>query len=185
MIVITAGVNLVLGVTMATSAAMMTGWHQRSTADYTALQAAGAIATVLILLLLARIRVSLSTIGVVSCIGVFVGGMVNALSRSPLGYALGFILVVGFDKMVNVFIRTHRSRIIPVADSGKATGVIVLLNNLSQPLAGLLVGAHAAVADADADSRAVILTLTLSMGAIAIVAERSWQRALLVQCHLN
>jgi hypothetical protein len=172
-IVITAGVNLVLGVTLATSAAMMTGWHQRSNADYAMLQAAGAVATVLILLLLARIRLSLRTLGVVSCAGVFLGGVVSALSPGPWAYALGFVLVVGFDKMVNVFIRTHRTRIIPAADLGKTTGVIALLNNLSQPLAGLLVGAYAA----GSDSRAVILALSLAMGVMALLATWSWRSA--------
>jgi len=41
--------------------------------------------------------------------------------------------------MFNVFIRTLRMKIIPRQDLGKTTGLIVMLNNLSQPLAGLLV----------------------------------------------
>ena len=179
--VITAGVNLVLGVSLATSAAMLTGWHQRSNADYALLQAASALATVLILLLLTRVQWALSKLGIVACSGVFLGGLISGLSPGPWGYAAGFILVVGFDKMVSVFIRTHRARIIPAGDLGKTTGVIVLLNNMSQPLAGLLVGFFAT----GSDSRAVILALTLCMGLMAVLAAWSWRKTLSPQIRLR
>jgi MFS family permease len=172
LVVITAGVNLVLGATLATSAAMFTGWHQRSNADYALLQTAGAILTVVILVVLARVRISLFTIGVLSCGGVFLGGLATSVSPGPWGYALGFMLVVGFDKMVNVYIRTHRARVIPVADLGKTTGLIAMLNNLSQPLAGLMVGAFAS----GADSRGVISALTLAMGLMVVAAALSWRK---------
>lgn len=172
LIVITAGVNLVLGATLATSAAMLTGWHQRTSADYALLQTAGAVVTVVILVVLARVRMPLFLIGVLSCGGVFVGGLATAVSPGPWGYALGSMLVVGFDKMVNVYIRTHRARVIPVADLGKTTGIIAMLNNLSQPLAGLVVGAYAT----GADSRGVILVLTLVMGFIVVAAGLSWRK---------
>ena len=50
------------------------------------------------------------------------------------------MLVAGFDKMVNVFIRTLRARMVPLEDPGKTSGIIARLNKLSQYLAGLLVG---------------------------------------------
>jgi len=53
-------------------------------------------------------------------------------------------LIVGFDKMFNVYMRSLRQRVIPPQDFGKTVGVITLLNNLSQPLAGLLVALLAA-----------------------------------------
>ena len=82
------------------------------------------------------------------------------------------MLVAGFDKMVNVFIRTHRTRMIPVDDLGKTTGIIARLNNLSQPLAGLLVGVYAR----GAARRGVILVLTLGMGLIVVTEDISWCR---------
>jgi len=57
---------------------------------------------------------------------------------------VGFLLVTGFDKMFNVYIRSTRQRVIPVQDFGKTVGVLTLLNNLSQPLAGLLIALLAA-----------------------------------------
>lgn len=72
------------------------------------------------------------------------GAFISALSPSLLGYVLGFLLIAGFDKMFNVYIRTIRQRVIPPQDFGKTVGVITLLNNMSQPLAGLLVALLAA-----------------------------------------
>ena len=51
---------------------------------------------------------------------------------------MGFLLIVGFDKMFNIYMCSIRQRVIPAKDFGKTVGVITLLNNLSQPLAGLL-----------------------------------------------
>ena len=56
---------------------------------------------------------------------------------------MGFVLITGFDKMFNVYIRSARQKIIPAKDLGKTTGVVSLLNNMTQPLAGLLVGLFA------------------------------------------
>ncbi len=81
---------------------------------------------------------------------------------------VGFLLIVGFDKMFNVYFRTLRQQVIPPQDFGKTVGVITLLNNLSQPLAGLLV----AVLAAPVGTQRVILLLALvtSLIGIAMVA---------------
>jgi MFS family permease len=60
-----------------------------------------------------------------------------------------------------------RQRIIPIQDFGKTTGLIVMLNNLSQPVAGLLVGVFAGLSGAGG----VILGLSAVMGLIgALIA---------------
>jgi uncharacterized membrane protein len=46
---------------------------------------------------------------------------------------------MGFDSLFSVAIRAYRRQIIPAADFGKTTGLIVMLNNLSQPLAGMMI----------------------------------------------
>jgi hypothetical protein len=164
LIVLAAGVNLVIGVTLATSAAMVTGLLHQSDQSYALLQTAGAVATVVILLLIARTALPLKTMGTLSFISILIGGLVTAFSQSMAIYALGFLLVTGFDKMFSVFIRSRRQKIIPPGDLGKTTGVIVLLNNLTQPLAGLVVGVFAAQAEVSE----VILALTLGMGLLGI-----------------
>lgn len=164
-IALAAGVNLVIGVTLATSAAMVTGLLQRTASDYALLQTAGAIATVIILLFIARTVLPLRTLGLVSYSVMLAGGLLTGLAGNFWVYIAGFLLVIGFDKMFNVYIRSLRQKIIPPRDLGKTTGVIVMLNNLSQPLAGMLVGVFAGVME----GRGVILGLVGAMGLIGIL----------------
>jgi MFS family permease len=163
---LTAGVNLMLGTTLASSAAMVTGLHHRSATYYAGLQTLGAVATIVILLSIIRGSFALKKMGLIAYVLIFGGGLLTAVSTSHWGYAAGFLLVIGFDKMFSIYIRIHRQRIIPAHDYGKTTGVIVLLNNLTQPLAGLLVGAFA---DAT-QTRVVIFGLCMLVGAIGIAA---------------
>jgi hypothetical protein len=143
-ITLAVGVNLIVGVTLATSAAMVIGQYSADKQAYAALQAAGAVTTIVILFVLARVVLPLRILGSVGYSMIAAGAFISALSQSLLGYVLGFLLIVGFDKMFNVYMRTIRQRVIPPQDFGKTVGVITLLNNLSQPLAGLLVALLAA-----------------------------------------
>ncbi|TXT40733.1 MAG: major facilitator superfamily protein [Comamonadaceae bacterium] len=166
LILLAAGVNLVVGVTLATSAAMVTGVFHQSGRHYALLQTGGAMATVLILLVIARLPLPLRAMGLVSYACLLVGAAATAYSHSPLGYAIGFLLVIGFDKMFSVYIRTRRFQVIPAADLGKTTGLVVLLNNLTQPVAGLLVGLFAGQVDA----RSVIVAMAVGMGVLGGIA---------------
>jgi MFS family permease len=171
LIVLAAGVNLVVGVTLATSAAMVTGMLHQSSNDYALLQTGGAIATVLILLLIARVTLPLGRMGLSAYLGILLGAVATAVSVGPWAYALGFLMVIGFDKMFSVYIRTRRLQVIPAADLGKTTGLIVLLNNVTQPVAGLVVGLFAGQANA----QGVIWAMTAGMallGGLAVWLER-------------
>jgi MFS family permease len=161
-VLLAAAENLVIGVTLATSAAMVTGFHAQSNRDYALLQTAGAIATVLILLSIARAAWPARTLGLVAFVSICAGGVIAGASAAPWGYALGFLLIVGFDKMFNVYIRSTRQRIIPPQDYGKTTGVVILLNNLTQPLAGLLV----TLFPGRTQTGPLIVALSLAMGGI-------------------
>nr|WP_314577389.1 MFS transporter [uncultured Pseudomonas sp.] len=158
------GVNLIVGVTLASSAAMVIGSFGESKDFYAALQASGALVTIAILFGLARISLPLSVLGRVSYCAITIGALVTASGAASEVYLVGFLLVVGFDKMFNVYMRTIRQRVIPLRDFGKTVGVITLLNNLSQPLAGLLVGVLAA----SMGLRGVILLLALAAGLIGV-----------------
>jgi len=174
LIVLAAGVNLVVGITLATSAVMVTGQYQRSGDDYAVLQMAGAVATVIILLVIARTALPLKTMGPLSYACILLGGLLTAYGTGLWSYAAGFLLVVGFDKMFSVYIRSRRQKVIPAADLGKTTGVIVLLNNLTQPLAGLVVGIFAG----QTDPRQVIIALTLGAGLLGalVLAGDAWNK---------
>ncbi|MGZ9704778.1 MFS transporter [Pseudomonas sp. GNP013] len=143
-ILLAVGVNLIVGVTLATSAAMVIGHYRAGKDSYAGLQAAGAVTTIVILFFLARVALPLRLLGGVGYSMIAMGALISALSPNLGGYVLGFLLITGFDKMFNVYLRTLRQRVIPPQDFGKTVGVITLLNNLSQPLAGLLVALLAA-----------------------------------------
>lgn len=165
-ITLAVGVNLIVGVTLATSAAMVIGQYGAAKDSYAALQAAGAVTTIVILFVLARVTLPLRMLGGVGYSMIACGAFITALSHNLQGYALGFLLIVAFDKMFNVYMRTVRQRAIPPQDFGKTVGVITLINNMSQPLAGLLV----AVLAAPIGTQYVILilaVLTALLGAFA------------------
>ncbi|MGF7208440.1 MFS family permease [Skermanella aerolata] len=172
-VVLAAAVNLIIGVTLATSAAMVTGIHGQTEFFYAVLQAAGAVATVVILFGIAQTTVPLGVLGSVSFTMIFLGAVMTGAGTGPFLYATGFVVVVGFDKMFNVYIRSLRQRIIPRQDYGKTTGLIVMLNNLSQPLAGLLVGVFAGLSGAGG----VILALSAVMGLTGVlITVARWRR---------
>ncbi|SOS42104.1 MFS transporter [Pseudomonas syringae] len=156
-ITLAVGVNLIVGVTLATSAAMVIGEYSAGKDNYAGLQAAGALTTIVILFFLARVVLPLRVLGGVGYSMIAIGAFISALSPNLMGYALGFLLIVGFDKMFNVYRRTLRQRVIPPQDFDKTVGVITLLNNMSQPLAGLLV----ALLAAPLGTRQVILMLAV------------------------
>lgn len=165
------GVNLIVGVTLATSAVLVVGLFEQGKDYYAGLQAVGAGVTIAILFLLARVSLPLRVLGGWSYSLILLGGFISGLSLSLAGYVLGFLLVVGFDKMFNVYIRSVRQRVIPVQDFGKTVGVITLLNNLSQPLAGLLVGILAA----PLGTRAVVLALSAVSALIGATVLWRWR----------
>jgi hypothetical protein len=161
-----AGVNLVVGVTLASSAALVTGVHARTAGYYGALQTAGAVVTVLVLMGIAHVSVPLQKLGVAGFSLIVMGGLLTALSPGAWGYAVGYLLVIGFDKMFNIYLRSSRQRVIPAADYGKTTGVMTLLNNLTQPIAGLAIGTFAT----EWTAGRVILVLTVGMALLGCVS---------------
>ena len=138
-IVLAVGVNLLIGVTLATSAAMVIGQYAAGKQTYAGLQAAGALTTIAILFYLARSTLSLKVLGSLFYSMIACGALITALSPNIWAYTLGFLLITGFDKMFNIYFRSVRQKVIPPQDFGKTVGVVSLLNNLSQPLAGLLI----------------------------------------------
>ncbi|WP_417694815.1 MFS transporter [Pseudomonas sp.] len=158
------GVNLIIGVTLATSAAMVIGEYSAGKDYYAWLQAAGAVTTIIILFFLARVTLPLRVLGSLSYTLIAAGAFITAFSPTVWGYVVGFLLIVGFDKMFNVYMRSIRQQVIPAKDFGKTVGVITLLNNLSQPLAGLFV----ALLAAPVGTQQVILLLALATSLIGI-----------------
>ncbi|WP_448651561.1 MFS transporter [Pseudomonas fluorescens] len=169
-IALAVGVNLIIGVTLATSAAMVTGLYAAGKDAYALLQAAGAVVTIIILFYLARATLPLKVLGGMSYSMIAVGALIMAISPNLWAYTLGFLLITGFDKMFNVYMRSTRQRVIPVQDFGKTVGVITLLNNLAQPLAGLAI----AVLAAPLGTQTVILLLGAMTALIGVAVASGW-----------
>ena len=169
-ITLAVGVNLIIGVTLATSAAMVTGLYAADKNAYALLQAVGAVVTLAILFYLARSSMPLKVMGGLSYTMIAVGALITAISPGVWAYTVGFLLVTGFDKMFNVYLRSTRQRVIPVQDFGKTVGVITLLNNLAQPLAGLMI----AVLAAPFGTQTVILLLTGITTLIGVAVASGW-----------
>ncbi|WP_397456559.1 MFS transporter [Pseudomonas versuta] len=171
-IALAVGVNLIIGVTLATSAAMVIGQYATGKQSYAGLQAAGALVTIAILFYLARSTLPLKVLGSLSYCMIACGALITALSPNIWVYTLGFLLITGFDKMFNIYFRSVRQKVIPPQDFGKTVGVVSLLNNLSQPVAGLLI----ALLAAPLGTQTVILVLSgltaLIGGAVVALARR-------------
>jgi len=170
LIALTVGVNLIIGVTLATSAAMVTGQFAAGKDAYALLQSAGALVTIAILFYLARATLPLKILGAVSYGLIAIGALITALSPNLWAYSVGFLLVIGFDKMYSVYMRSVRQKVIPVQDFGKTVGVITLLNNLPQPLAGLVV----ALVAAPLGTQTVILLLTGITALLGVAVASGW-----------
>ncbi|WP_353979198.1 MFS transporter [Salinicola endophyticus] len=136
-------VNLLLGTLLATAPAVVTGVQHHGEIYYGVLQAGGALATVLVLLFTARSLMPPDRLGLLAYAAMALGGLMASVTTISSLYALGFLLVIGFDKMFSVSIRSLRRRVIPSEDFGKTTGLVVMLNNLTQPLGGLIVSTTA------------------------------------------
>jgi MFS family permease len=163
-VLLASGANLVVGVTLATSAAMFTGTYAQSTSAFASLQIAGSIATVLMLVIVARVKLSANFLGTASYVVILLGGLVTGLGNTALFYAIGFVTIVGFDKMFSIVMRSTRTKLIPAEDFGKTVGLMALLNNLSQPLAGIVVGTLAGRAGVPH----VILLMTFCMALMGL-----------------
>jgi len=163
----TALVNLLFGSTMATAAAMVTGRFELNPTSYGVLQMMGAITSIIVLALTALNlkRMSIDIIGRLSFTLICLGSVFYATGGSYLIFCLGFMIVLGFDGMFNVYIRTIRQQIIPRSDYGKTTGVVVFLNNITKPLSGLIIGTFGFIASTESIIIAMV-TFTAIVGGL-------------------
>jgi MFS family permease len=138
-------VNLMIGVTLACSAALTTGVFSMPDSYFGALYTLGgvvAVASFLMLPLLMR-RFSLARLGVSAYALMCLSTLGIGLATTYAQFAVGLALLLGSVGIFNVFIRTERVRLIPSEHLGKTMGLVVLLNQLSLPFSGLLVAALA------------------------------------------
>ncbi len=142
-IVLTWFANLILGVTFATSPAIVTGVFGKADRYFGMLTTVTGCFAVAGFVLVPRLlrRFSVAQLGL-SAFGVMVtGALVAGGGRRFAIFATGATLLFGSVGVFNVFLRTERARIIPSEHLGKTMGVVVLLNLCALPCSGLLVSA--------------------------------------------
>ncbi|MCM2411160.1 MFS transporter [Streptomyces sp. RKAG290] len=138
---LTMTVNLMVGVGMATSAATTVGVFDQPDKYYAALSAGAGIVGILTFFavpsLMKRLNpfAALMTSYSLICLGGIGVGLANTFTQ----YAVSYAILLGMVGFVNVVIRTERVRRIPREHFAKTIAIIILLNQLSLPIAGLLV----------------------------------------------
>jgi MFS family permease len=138
-------VNLMVGVGMATSAAITTGTFGKSDRFFGILSFAEGLLSIMIFFVIPRLSRRITPLHAI--LGTFViiciGGMAIGQASTFWQFAVGYALLLGTVGILNVFIRAERVRRIPREHLGKTIGVIVLLNQISLPISGLVVAAFA------------------------------------------
>lgn len=141
----TFAINLVWGLALASSAAIVTGIFNQSATTYGVLQTTSGVLSVCCFFLIPIIirYLSIYKIGAFAYAAMILGGLLAGVSKVYLGFFIGYLLIMVCDGLYNIYVRTNRARIIPKEHLGKTIGVIVLINQVSLPLAGLLIATFA------------------------------------------
>ncbi|MGW4169828.1 MFS transporter [Streptomyces chartreusis] len=135
-------INLVFATVLSANAALVTGVFGASESSYGMLNTFVGIVglgNLLVIPLLLR-KVDVHVLGVIGftslCAALFVAGTAGSFAVYGTAFVAGMTGVAYY----NVFNRTQRIKVIPQEHLGKVMGPFYLLNLLSYPMAGLLVG---------------------------------------------
>jgi MFS family permease len=164
--------NLMIGTTFATSAAITTGVFARSDRMFGVVNTITGCVAVTTFLLVPRLlrRFSILRLGIASFLLMMGGALLAGLSPSYQGFAVGCVVLLSSVGVFNVFLRTERARIIPREHLGKTMGIVVLLNNCSLPLSGLLLGTG--VAESLGPQRLIFLVAAAASAPAALLLPR-------------
>ncbi|MBF6328284.1 MFS transporter [Nocardia transvalensis] len=135
-------INLVVAVLLAVNPALITDVFDAPDAAYGLLNAAVGVTGLLNLLLIPLVlrRFGIGLIGVTGFCLMCVAFMAAAAAPSYPIYAPAFVLVLAGVALYNVYNRTQRLKVIPGEHLGKVMGPFYLLNLISYPIAGLMIG---------------------------------------------
>jgi MFS family permease len=136
-------VNLIYGAALVLSAPIVVKSFGLSDSHFGILQTTAALVTIGVFAFVPKIvaRAGLPAVGAVSFALMILSGLLLALSSSYAIYLVGYALLMAFDGVFSVYIRTVRGLIIPKEHLGKTTGLIGLMNMCSIPMAGVVVSA--------------------------------------------
>ncbi|CEE92302.1 Major Facilitator Superfamily transporter [Xenorhabdus nematophila str. Anatoliense] len=134
-------VNLIYGAALVVSAAVILEEFRLPERYFGILQSSAAIATIVAFFFVPRFvrRFGLSTLGTISFCAMILAGTLMTTSVYYALYLVGYMLLMAFDGVFSVYLRSVRSQIIPQEHLGKTTGLIGLINMSSVPASGVAV----------------------------------------------
>lgn len=161
-------VNLVMGTTLAQVAPLISGTFGRTDQFFGGMTTMAAILSILTFTQIPKISkyLSLKSLGGYSLGLLVLAGLL--LSQAPnVGiFVVGYGILTSGCAVFNIFMRTWRAQIIPKEHLGKVIGILVLINNCTLPLSGILVAA----ATPQISSQGLILTATIILFLVASAA---------------
>ncbi|MER7917141.1 MULTISPECIES: MFS transporter [unclassified Streptomyces] len=136
------GINLVVASVLSANAALVTGVFAAPDWSFALLNTCVGVVGLVNLLLIPRVlkRFEVPLLGAVGFAVLCAALLLIGIAGSFPVYAVLFIAVLTGTAYYNVFNRTSRVKVIPREHLGKVMGPFYLLNLLSYPIAGLLVG---------------------------------------------
>jgi MFS family permease len=134
-------VNLIYGAALVLSAPIVVKSFGLADGWFGLLQTSAAAVTIVVFAFVPRTiaRYGLPAVGAMSFALMILSGLVLAMSSRYGVYLVGYVLLMAFDGVFSVYIRTVRGLVIPKEHLGKTTGLIGLMNMCSIPMAGALV----------------------------------------------
>ncbi len=134
--------NLVWGLSLSTNAIWVTGVYHRGHFALGFIQMAAGFLNVFVLLGLPFLlkRYGLFYFGVLAYLLVCCASAVIAWGGF-YAYIVSYVVIMACDGLFNVYLRSERVHHIDSSELGKVVGAMVLMNQLSMPLSGLLVAA--------------------------------------------
>ncbi|MFE9426687.1 MFS transporter [Kitasatospora sp. NPDC006697] len=146
---LTMTVNLMVGVGMSTSAAITSGTFHKSDRYFGVLTTAAGVVGILTSFVVPKLAKRLNPMAAlaISYGMICLGGIGISQSANFPEFAVSYSLLIGSIGFFNVFIRMERVKRIPREHFAKTIAIIILLNQISLPVAGLLVTVFATAHD--------------------------------------
>ncbi len=147
MIILTVFINLIWGLLLSISAPLVTGTFHLPSGYFGLVQTVAGVMNIVAFMLIPWLihKWHISVFGLSATLGMIFGVGLIGIGQTYAFFFVGYVLIMVFDGVFNVYIRTERAKLIPKQDLGKTIGMIVFLNQLSVPLAGLLMSVLAMI----------------------------------------
>ncbi|WP_432723864.1 MFS transporter [Jeongeupia wiesaeckerbachi] len=160
-------INLIIGMCMATAAAMATGYFNASKAEFGLQQSFTGGLTLAVLMILPFVvhRINVFWVGIAAYTVICLSSIVIGLTSSFGFYVLAYATIVASGDLFNVYIRSERVLWIPKVHLGKTIGFIVFLNQLTLPLSGIIVS----LSINEADTKAMFWMIGVATSGVVVL----------------